>query len=327
MCFYWQHIAANSKDELTVDEIERISRNFNGLAQLTLSGGEPFLREDIVEICKIFSNNNRAHLITIPTNCLLVDSIKNNASKILKSCPNTFFRFSLSIDGIGTTHDFIRGVEGNFEKFLQSYEVLNRLRATYKNFNIDTATVFSAYNQDTITTTIDYLNKNLDIDNYYVSFVRGNTKEKCAKNVSIVKFNEVLKFLHNVKTKNEKRPFSPIYRAMCRVTEDTIVKTVAQDQMIMPCVGGRKLVVINENGDVYPCEILSMKMGNLRETNYDIKAVINSQKAKEIKDWIRFEKCKCTFECAINASIVYNLKSYSQLLKWMIINKKRQSIF
>ena len=90
--------------------------------------------------------------------------------------------------------------------------------------------------------------------------------------------------------------------------------------MVLPCVAGDKLIVINEIGDVYPCEILPMKMGNLREAEYDIKRILSSKKAKKIKNFIKDTRCRCTFECATNANIVYDVKSYPKLLLGVIRN-------
>ena len=48
----------------TVEEISRIQKNLRGVKRIFLSGGEPMLRRDFVEIVDLF----REHIVAIPTN-------------------------------------------------------------------------------------------------------------------------------------------------------------------------------------------------------------------------------------------------------------------
>ena len=48
----------------TLDEISRIQRNLRGVQRVFLSGGEPLLRKDFMEIVSIFEE----HIIGVPTN-------------------------------------------------------------------------------------------------------------------------------------------------------------------------------------------------------------------------------------------------------------------
>ena len=86
-------------------------------------------------------------------------------------------------------------------------------------------------------------------------------------------------------------------------------------KQVINCMAGRKLVVISETGDVYPCELLSAKMGNLRQSNYDIRRILKSLQARKINAHIKKTKCFCTFECAIQNSLIYNAKVYPAIIK------------
>ncbi|MEK7072359.1 MAG: radical SAM protein, partial [Patescibacteria group bacterium] len=74
MCFYWQDIdQARQDQELSLDEIEKISHSMGFLQYLTLTGGEPTLRSDLPQIARIFDRNNNLQFLSIPTNSTLVD--------------------------------------------------------------------------------------------------------------------------------------------------------------------------------------------------------------------------------------------------------------
>src|SRR5512146_3348809 len=54
--------------ELTIDEIEKVSRSMDDMLFFTPTGGEPFLRRDLSEIVKIFHRNNHVLNCGIPSN-------------------------------------------------------------------------------------------------------------------------------------------------------------------------------------------------------------------------------------------------------------------
>ena len=75
----------------------------------------------------------------------------------------------------------------------------------------------------------------------------------------------------------------------------------------------KKLIVVSETGDVFPCEILGKKMGNIKEFEYDISKVLQRNESKNLRKWIKDTKCKCTFECATAANIVWNYKNVPKI--------------
>ncbi|HEY4482331.1 MAG TPA: radical SAM protein, partial [Candidatus Brocadiaceae bacterium] len=68
-CFYWKELN-NGKDDISISNLEKLANNLNGLRQILLTGGEPFLRNELAEISKIFHRKG-VRAITIPTNGLL----------------------------------------------------------------------------------------------------------------------------------------------------------------------------------------------------------------------------------------------------------------
>jgi molybdenum cofactor biosynthesis enzyme MoaA len=84
-CFNWKNTDSVKKKELSLAEIEKISKSMPKFIWFLASGGEPFLREDLPEICEIFYRNSGVKHFSIPTNSLLPAVIKNNLEKILCS--------------------------------------------------------------------------------------------------------------------------------------------------------------------------------------------------------------------------------------------------
>ena len=318
MCFYLDQIESASQNELTLEEIGKISSHFGRLIQLSLTGGEPFLRKDLPEIIETFARQNRARYITIPTNGSMPDRILSVVQRVVASCPNTCFRIPLSIDGIGAEHDEIRRTPGSFKKLQETYAQLDVVRQRSQNLLIDVNTAFSGLNQDHVDKIIGFIDKEWDIDNLSVTFARGKIRDPEARKASAVKYRQVIQRLQSRPRRREARPFSSLIRAVIGETWDVISKTLEHQKMIIPCrAAANKLVVVSEEGDVYPCEILPgdrFGLGNLRQSNYDIRQMIRSSRSEGIRDYILKTKCHCTFECAMNTNIVYHWPGFPRLM-------------
>ena len=118
-CFNWKRLDRPKKNDLSLQEIEKISRNFGPVLQLTLGGGEPLLRDDLAEVCLLFAKNNSVQHITIPTNGTRPLETKKTAEKILSRSRLNYLRIGLSLDGLAEDHDRLRGLKGSYEKLLE----------------------------------------------------------------------------------------------------------------------------------------------------------------------------------------------------------------
>jgi molybdenum cofactor biosynthesis enzyme MoaA len=84
-CFYFDKL--NSRDDLTFGEIRRIAETAPPFEKLWLSGGEPFLREELPEIITLFVRANGVHSVNLPTNGLLPGRIFPVLDRVLASAP------------------------------------------------------------------------------------------------------------------------------------------------------------------------------------------------------------------------------------------------
>ena len=49
-CFYWKDL--NKRNDLTLEEFERLSQELGTIEVLNLSGGEPFINKNFAAICQ-----------------------------------------------------------------------------------------------------------------------------------------------------------------------------------------------------------------------------------------------------------------------------------
>src|SRR6516162_3871280 len=124
-CFYWRNL--NSRDDLTFEEFRKLSLELGQFETLNLSGGEPFIRPELAEICSLFVENNRVTQIYVPTNGYFTDKTEKQLRAVLKS--KTLHRFvcEISLDGMPEYHDRFRGNPKSFAKAMETCQMLAEL--------------------------------------------------------------------------------------------------------------------------------------------------------------------------------------------------------
>ena len=124
------------KGELTVDEIDRMSRTFGpNLQNINLTGGEPFARKELLEIAQCYFRNTNIRSMFITSNGSLTDRMVEFSENMCKRFSDRKVFFSLSIDSFPEEHNSIRKIKNLFEKTMASYEALRKLGSSI-NVNI-----------------------------------------------------------------------------------------------------------------------------------------------------------------------------------------------
>ncbi len=309
-CFYLSRDADSASPELTLQEIEKISSSLGTLIWLALSGGEIFLRNDLVEIIELFYKQNRPAIILLPTNGLLPEVIREKTEAILRRCKKSTIVVKLSIDGLENLHDSLRGVRGAFQKTIATYEKLQDLIKRYQNFEIGVNSVFCSANQDHMDNLIAFI-QGLDyIRTHTISLIRGEVPDPKLKMIDIQKYHEAITKLEG----NLKSNMSQTYRFLgsrLKAAQDIhqrrlIYQTLVEKKRQIPCYAGRLNIVLTETGDLFPCESFEGKMGNVREWEYDINRLLGSEKALKRVQAIKDACCFCTHECYLMTNILFN---------------------
>ncbi len=320
-CFYLSEDVEPEYDqrELNSTEIEKVAGSMGNLMWLALSGGEIFLRKDLVQIVRIFYDKNKPALILLPTNGLRTEIICAQTEEILKSCPKSTIVVKLSVDGPEDIHDAIRGVPGGYRKTLATYEKLGGLIEKYPNFELGINTVFCSENQDVMDEVIASVAKLEQVKTHTISLIRGKVPDESLKKVDQDKYWHAIDILEE----NLKKKQSAIYRfrgAKLKAAQDIVQRrlihqTNQEKKQLIPCYAGRLNLVLSETGDLFPCESFTMKFGNIRNSKYDVTKLLESERAEKILQTIKNKGCYCTHECYFMTNILFNPAMYPALLK------------
>jgi len=319
-CFYLRSDAPVDRGpELSLAEIEGVSSSLGSLLWLAFSGGEIFLRDDLVEIARTFYRNNKPTVMLFPTNGLLPEVISKRIEEVLRTCPNSIVVLKLSIDGLHTAHDELRNTPGSFDKTLQTYRAVADLAARYPNFELGVNTVFCSENQNTMDSIISFVQGLESVKTHTISLVRGSLSEKQYGEVDMGKYHDAVGKLE----RNLREGKSPVYRfrgGRVKAAQDIlqrhlIHRTTQKQARIMPCYAGRLNLVLSESGEVFPCEILKESFGNVLDYGCDLRKVLRSENARRVNDAIRKNSCFCTHECYFMTNILFNPRMYPALAK------------
>lgn len=317
-CFYPSRDGGIGKEaELTVDEIGRTSSSLGSLLWLALSGGEPFLRDDLVEIVRTFYRNNRPSIILLPTNGLLPELIAERTEAIVRSCPRSTVAVKLSLDGPEELHDRLRGVTGAYQKVLETYRLLKPLLARHPRFELGFNSVLCSDNQDRMDDLLRLVRSLAPDLTHTVSLVRGSVRDGRLIEVDQRNYQEVAERLAQGLYREDAGRYrfagSRLKAAQDIVQRDLIHRTATEQRCFVPCTAGRLTLVLTEEGDLYPCESFDRKLGNVREDGYDVPAVLRSAAAREAVRDIRASGCCCTHECYMMMNVLFTPAMYPRL--------------
>ncbi len=115
-CDIWKN---KGMDFLPVEIYKKLPAS---LEMVDLTGGEPFLRNDMPEIVSAVRSACPKARILITTNGFLPQKIAKYVGAIVKADPDIAFRMSL--DGWGKTHEKVRRIPDAFEKVMETVRIL-----------------------------------------------------------------------------------------------------------------------------------------------------------------------------------------------------------
>jgi len=291
-CNVWKKKARN----LTLEEYDKTFRSLGRHPYwITLSGGEPFLRTDIAEICALACRHCRPRIVNIPTNGLLTEKIQQNLPRILEACPCAEVVVNLSLDQIGTRHDEIRGVPGNYEKAMRTYGVLKEIKRRYPKLTIGIHTVISNYNVDDFPAIYEELMR-LEPDSYITEIAEERVElDTLGTGItpSLEKYTQAIDFLI-LKMKAQKCVgLARIARAFRLRYYELVKQTLARREQVLPCYAGVASAQIAPDGDVWACCVRAEPLGNLRDVDYDFAKIWRGAKADAMRRSIKNKECCC----------------------------------
>ncbi len=308
-CFYWQELNTG-KNELTLEEIRKISASLDKMSRVLMTGGEPYLRSDLPEICKIFHDQNDCKRFHIPTHGFNPDRIAEIAEKILRNCPRAVINFGMSIDGLRETHEEISQIPGSFDKVIQTAKKVAALESRYPNMSVHVICVVSNRNYDEIHELAGLIKEEVPTAGFLPTPIRGEPLNPDLKPPSREEWLNLTRRLEPIVDGSREANLSfPLDRFFARSRRRYLDKVTADiletDQQPFRCVAGDTIGVMEPDGRIKLCELkLAIDVGNVRDVGYDFSKVWFSREADAIRE--RVKTCSCYHGCFLGPSLYYS---------------------
>jgi len=299
-------------DELILEEFEKIFKSIGpSLHWATLTGGEPFLRDDIDKIFFSLVSNCRPKIVNIATNGSLPDQIVGKVRCMALSFPQVRIIVNLSIDDIGPDHDRIRSREGSYARVLETFGRLKSLGLS--NLSLGINTTISRFNEDRVPKILGELLK-LEADSY---IAEAADKRAELNNLGLEfspSIQAVLEALDFYRINIVSRKNKGIFKIVQAIRKEyyNISKNVLSGQTTIPCYAGIASVHLSVDGHLWSCPVKARDFGDLRRSGYDFRKVFFSRQADNVRKEIRQTRCSCA---SANVNITNILCNFGSLIR------------
>jgi MoaA/NifB/PqqE/SkfB family radical SAM enzyme len=200
---------------------------------------------------------------------------------------------AVSLDGIGAMHDKIRGINGAFEKVIETLTQLKKLR--YRNVRV----AFTAQREN-----VEHLGAVYDLSRQFgfqfTTSVAQNsdfyfsTEEN--QQVEPGKLNEELKYIM------KKELISLVPKRWLRAYFYAgVIQYNDIGSRMLGCSAGRDSFFMDPEGNVYPCLTLERKIGNLMQAKFE--EIWNSVEAASVRKAVDACKMPCWMICTARLSM------------------------
>ena len=326
----------NSTKDLPFSAYEKMAKSIPRLKSLLLSGGEPFLRDDLYDIVSLFIKHCGVRFISIPNNGFFTDRILKQTQSFLEKEKHAFLTLLFSIDGFAATHNQIRGMKDSHEKVMYSVQEMLKLKDRYPNVRVLITTVACQENMEELADWARHVKETfptLDYHNMELSRV-GMPNIDAIPNIQNInkRFQEVYRIVSDYYTlKKEDNHIYPFFsEKLARwitksfdVLRLDIYNNLVNKKEDWPfkCLAGKTIAVVDANGDFRACELREVLL-NLKDVDYHVLDALKTEaNLKEIQS-ISAGKCFCTHGCFIGDSQRHYMSNFLYRFWWKLVEDK-----
>lgn len=255
MCDIWKQRSTN---EMRPEEYQKLPAS---LKEINLTGGEPFLRHDLSAVVSALKQACPRARIVISSNGILSDRIRRIAPSLIQVDPLLAVRISL--DGIGQTHDRVRGIPHSFTRAVQSLSFLREagirdlgIGMTVLHENVgEVIQVYELAEELGIEFSLTIASDSPIYFGEGKSLLRPQNKDELIDQFEFLISSEY-RHMH------PKRWFRAWF-------EKELLHYALEGKRSLPCDAGRNFFYLDPHGTVYCCHMQPHPVGSLRAQNWE----------------------------------------------------------
>jgi len=330
MCDVWDYEKRNKiKDNaLGVKEIEQLIKQSSYLKRvksIVLSGGEPFLRTDLMDICGVLISNFPSSCINILTNMIDTEKIVEVSKRIISEYNPYQLWLSTSMDGIGKVHDHIRGHRGAFNKLTKS---IATCKEQLPDIKLAATFTVTPYNTNQFIKVKEFCERQ-GIDFFAQFSVQKDCRneiiwtekhfQEIQRSVNLV-IKELIADKNYGQIKDDPGLMAQLYYWSYFVEYQRNPK-----RYFKKCVAGSRYAMFTPYGELFFCPILKDKViGNIREKKFD--KIWMSKESFQIRNYINEGNCHCWLLCAVHPLLIKVLNIKQDIERKEKVSSDREKI-
>jgi len=292
MCNIWK-IPAEVPDLPVEEWLDLLDRDlFSSLVELDVTGGEPFLREDLPDFFAGIGELKAGRLrnlrsVAVTTNGLLTDRVSSFTERIVETTAAAGFDLVMvcAVDAVGGIHDRIRNVPDAWRKVNLTIDALLKLKEKYEHLIVGLKTTILPINVGELEKIAAYADARglfTIISPYIITEARYLNLDR-AKDLTF--------------SPEDKDAMARFFRGEAfrwRYHADRLADFLATGEMKKPCTCGYNYLFVRYSGDIFACPLIGESIGNVRDA--EIGDLFVSSRADMIRRQIgRRPECKqCT---------------------------------
>jgi MoaA/NifB/PqqE/SkfB family radical SAM enzyme len=292
MCNIWR--IPGDEPELTTDDWLKLLSDdfFSDVRELDITGGEPFLLDDIDYLFSGISMLKRANLkklqsVAVTTNGFLTDRVLSKTEIILKQFKKTGIDLVVvcAVDATGDIHEKIRNVKDAWQKVNKTINGLLQLRHMYPNLIAGVKTTILPINIDELENISQYADERDLFTIMSPRIITGGRYLNLKKEKDLAFSKEdIEKMIRFFKGSRFKWSFHA----------DTLSEYLETGCIKKPCSCGYNYFFTRSSGEVFLCPLINKGIGNVK--NESIISLFSSKKARSFRKKIgEFPECRiCT---------------------------------
>jgi len=312
-CDVWR----KPNDDLSAEEWEQVFAHLGRAPfYMTFTGGEPFLRPDLDDLVISAYRHCRPEVITIPTNGMLTERVVEKVARICRECRTSSIGINLSLDGVGDEHDDIRGVEGNWQLSLQTWQRLKELQRQHKNLVLTVHTVISRFNAHRFRAIQEGL-QFLEPDSYITEVAEERVElDTIGWGITPLpqEYDAIADFLSQQAKQAPAKGIARFTQAFRAQYYQLAKRVLHERDQVIPCYAGWASAHIAPNGDLWSCCIRAEQVGNLRQSGYDLMPLWKGQAMAQLRDSIKRKECACPMANANYANMLLHPPTVAKVM-------------
>jgi len=308
MCNIWK---IHPKNELSYDEWSRMMQDpiFKNIERLDITGGEALLLPNAADLISLFIQSMpKLQELSIVSNGFATERIIHQIKQIAKACGRRHIQLaiSISLDGVGETHDSIRRIPHGFSLASNTLLRLKRMEKSHHIF-VSSGSLVLRQNVSKIDEMRRWFNKHhikysFQIVGFHETYVHNRDTQGSVDFTNNEQRNLEQFLIQESKPKSPRDVQAYYWRDLLSMYRDGRRRTT-------PCPFLKDHFAIDSFGNVYYC-FSSASIGNWRTMQSVSEIYFNHNNLERRKRMWNTVCARCNSGCRVDRAITRDIKSY-----------------